>query len=140
MGWTSSADPLRTVELVFDSKEAAIKYCENYAHDYYVEGERIDNVGTKSYASNVSFHVVFLVVSLLTNRSTHSFCPSLKSSQRLILIKNIERSLYRHHTHGSTGDWVELHSPAPCMQLGNGQRNRLPCCGMIHGYSAMYDA
>jgi NADH dehydrogenase (ubiquinone) Fe-S protein 4 len=52
MGWTSSADPMQSVRLEFDSKDAAVRYCQNNAHDFVIEGERVGDTQPKSYATN----------------------------------------------------------------------------------------
>ena len=52
MGWTGSADTRQQVRMRFDSKEAAIAYCDRYGLDYVVREPRERKVTPKSYADN----------------------------------------------------------------------------------------
>jgi len=57
MGWTSGRDPLAQLvyQLKFDTKEQAVRYCEEHNVDYTVEEETVmteDMIEQKSYADN----------------------------------------------------------------------------------------
>jgi len=54
-GWTSSADPMTTVELSFDSKEDAIAFAEKKGFSYRVKDKKKNRdrkIGTNYYAHN----------------------------------------------------------------------------------------
>ena len=52
MGWISSGDTRRQVQLNFDSKEQAIEYAEERGIDYVVREPKTRTIKTKSYADN----------------------------------------------------------------------------------------
>ena len=52
MGWISSGDTHRQIQLNFDSKEQAIEYAEERGIDYVVREPKTRTIKTKSYADN----------------------------------------------------------------------------------------
>lgn len=54
MGWTSSADSLQQLNLRFETKEQAIKFCERQGIKYEVheQQEKISQAGKKDYGDN----------------------------------------------------------------------------------------
>lgn len=58
MGWTGSAETATQVRLKFESKEAAIAYCEKKGLDYEVEEPNAPTFKPKSYATNFAFNRV----------------------------------------------------------------------------------
>jgi len=59
MGWQSSADTARQVKLTFQTKQAAIEYCEARNISYHLSEARSRNVKTKAYADNFASDRVF---------------------------------------------------------------------------------
>jgi NADH dehydrogenase (ubiquinone) Fe-S protein 4 len=55
MGWTSSADPLSSMNLQFDSKDAAIAFAEKSGYAYIVEEPHVKTPKVRAYADNFSF-------------------------------------------------------------------------------------
>jgi hypothetical protein len=52
MGWTSSADTRQQVRMRFESKEAAIAYCDRHGLEYVVREPHERKITPKSYADN----------------------------------------------------------------------------------------
>lgn len=55
MGWTSSSDTLRQVQLTFDTKEAAIAYAERNGIPFAVVEPKPRKAVRKSYSDNFKF-------------------------------------------------------------------------------------
>jgi hypothetical protein len=55
MGWTSSSDMLRQIELEFDSSEEAVAYAEKHEIPYQVFEPHAPKPRPKSYADNFRF-------------------------------------------------------------------------------------
>jgi len=55
MGWTSSADMKQQVRLRFDSKEAAVAYCEGHGIAYQVFESKPPARQRMSYSDNFAF-------------------------------------------------------------------------------------
>ncbi len=55
MGWTSSGDMRQQLRLRFDSKEAAIAYCEAHATPYEVREPHKSAPRTMAYADNFAW-------------------------------------------------------------------------------------
>jgi len=56
MGWTSSADPLSTMDISFTTREDAMVYCEKNGWDYEVDEKREVYLKPKSYGANFSWN------------------------------------------------------------------------------------
>ncbi|KAI5476598.1 hypothetical protein MNV49_007485 [Pseudohyphozyma bogoriensis] len=52
MGWASSADYMQGTHVKFDTKEAAIHFCEKQGYSYYVQEPQKTKFKPKSYANN----------------------------------------------------------------------------------------
>ncbi|KAM0790115.1 hypothetical protein ACM66B_005441 [Microbotryomycetes sp. NB124-2] len=55
MGWASSGDYLQGTNLKFDSKEAAIQFCEKQGYEYYVQEPHVAKFKPKSYSTNYKY-------------------------------------------------------------------------------------
>lgn len=55
MGWTSSADPVQSVVLKFDTKEAAVNFATKQSWKYTVVEEPVARWRNKSYSNNFSY-------------------------------------------------------------------------------------
>ena len=55
MGWTSSADTARQIQLGFDNREEAVAFAERRGMEYDVQEPRRRKVRGKSYAANFSW-------------------------------------------------------------------------------------
>ncbi|XP_041371049.1 NADH dehydrogenase [ubiquinone] iron-sulfur protein 4, mitochondrial-like [Gigantopelta aegis] len=56
MGWTSSADPLSTLNVDFNTREDAMVFCEQNGWDYFIENEHKSIPKQKSYGANFSWN------------------------------------------------------------------------------------
>ncbi|KOC66757.1 NADH dehydrogenase [ubiquinone] iron-sulfur protein 4, mitochondrial, partial [Habropoda laboriosa] len=56
MGWTSTGDPLSNVQVVFNTKEEAIAYCDKMKWKYYIQKPNINNPKPRSYGTNFSWN------------------------------------------------------------------------------------
>ena len=55
MGWTSSGDMRQQLRLRFDSKEAAVAYCERHGIAYRLSEPKHPERRTIAYADNFAF-------------------------------------------------------------------------------------
>jgi len=55
MGWTSTSDPLSNLQMYFDSKDAAIEYCERQSLSYFVESPKKAKRIKKDYGLNFKY-------------------------------------------------------------------------------------
>lgn len=58
MGWTSSADTRQQLNLTFESREAAIAFCERHGVPHEVRSPHARRVKPKAYADNFSYYHV----------------------------------------------------------------------------------
>lgn len=58
MGWTSSADTRQQLQLRFESKDAAVAFCERSGVPYEVRSPHARRVKPKAYADNFSYYHV----------------------------------------------------------------------------------
>ena len=58
MGWTSSSDTRQQVKLEFESREAAVAYCEKRGFEYSVRAAQRRQVRPKAYADNFRWNRV----------------------------------------------------------------------------------
>ena len=58
MGWTSSADTKQQLQLRFDSREAAVAFCDKHGLPYDIREPHRRKVRPKSYAENFSYYSV----------------------------------------------------------------------------------
>ncbi|TIB77606.1 hypothetical protein E3Q22_02989 [Wallemia mellicola] len=65
MGWSSSADYMQGTHVKFQSKEAAIHFCEKQGWDYFVSKPRSPKFKTKQYAANY-YHCEYNLSHLIT--------------------------------------------------------------------------
>ncbi|SGY19457.1 BQ5605_C014g07653 [Microbotryum silenes-dioicae] len=55
MGWASTADYLQGTHLKFNTKDAAIHFCEKQGYQYFVQEPQQAKFKPKSYASNYNY-------------------------------------------------------------------------------------
>ena len=56
MGWTSSADMRQQLQLKFESREAAVVFCERCGVAYEIRSPHARRVKPKAYADNFSYY------------------------------------------------------------------------------------
>ncbi|HZD26269.1 MAG TPA: ETC complex I subunit [Alphaproteobacteria bacterium] len=58
MGWTASSDMRQELALRFESREAAVAFCEKHGIPYRIQAAHQRRVRPKAYADNFSFYSV----------------------------------------------------------------------------------
>ena len=58
MGWTSNTDMRQEVSLLFEDKDAAKAFCDNYDIPYDIKEPKRRRIKAKSYADNFSYFSV----------------------------------------------------------------------------------
>lgn len=104
-GWTSSADPMTSVKLVFDTKEQAIAFAEKKGLAYEVKerAKRMREYGTNYYA--------------------HNFLPASTEAE---LAKNGVATKHFANPHDNKSNYfrpLSFHGEGPCRQHGVAQDN-----------------
>lgn len=56
MGWSSTGDPLSNMQIQFETKEAAIDFCDKNGWEWFVEPEKPKPTRVKNYGVNFSWN------------------------------------------------------------------------------------
>ena len=65
LGWSSSADPVQSLSLKFNTKEEAITFAERQGYDYWIDLPKEPVFKVKQYAENFKVCVTFSMFKLL---------------------------------------------------------------------------